>query len=75
MTTADTPEEQIMYKAELRDGFLVIREIIPYVYNRWGFGGLGKTESEAVDKLRARVVDMYEDELKKIDFQRGMLGI
>lgn len=71
----NTPEPN-MYKAELdRDGFLVISEVVPYVYNRWGYGDLGKTKAEAVDKLRARVVERYELELKKIDFQRKSMGV
>lgn len=67
--------ERNMYKAELdRDGFLVLSEVVPYVYNRWGYADLGRTKAEAVDKLRARVVEKYESDLKKIDFQRESLG-
>jgi len=66
--------EKNMYRAELeQNGTLIILEVAPSFYNRYGFSDLGKTKDDAVDKLRQRVAEKYKLDLKRIDFQREQL--
>lgn len=61
--------EREMYKAELVNGELIVTPVLPAIWKRIGHQGLGQTKTEAIEKLKKRIMDKFSHDIKAIDWQ------
>lgn len=59
----------VMYKAELSRMELIILEVSPHQYMRFGTSGLGRTKVEAIEILKKRIMDQFQSDMQCIDWQ------
>ena len=62
-------KETVMYAASLVHGELIIREVGEGVYRRIGTQGLCTTKLKAVEELKLRIMDKFQDDMKRVDWQ------
>ena len=70
----DYIELPYMYKAELIKTELVLTEVSPLIYMRFGTQGLGKTKVEAIEILRKGIMVKFNREMGCINWQAREYG-